>query len=178
MKHKKILTFEEIKKERELAKEMELCGIKQFFIFANGCFDLFHVGHAHMLNTMKSMCNLRSKLVVGINSDKSVRALKGSHRPIIPQEQRAYTVACQEAVDYVFIYDNKTVSKYLKELKPDFWCKGGDYTKQKISNRELNAKGNTVIRFTPFLDNVSTSGIIHKIENKHKALYDDSYING
>ena len=103
MKHKKILTFDAIKKERQLATEMELCGIKQFFIFANGCFDLFHAGHAHMLNNMKSMCSLNSKLVVGVNSDKSVRALKGSQRPIIPQGQRAYIVACQEAVDYVFI---------------------------------------------------------------------------
>tara|TARA_B100000131_G_scaffold238776_1_gene231007 strand:- start:463 stop:996 length:534 start_codon:yes stop_codon:yes gene_type:complete len=175
MRHKKILTFEEIKKERELAKDMELCGIKQFFIFANGCFDLFHAGHAHMLNNMKSMCSLNSKLVVGVNSDKSVRALKGSHRPIIPQEQRAYTVACQEAVDHVFIFNNKTASKYLKELQPDFWCKGGDYNPKKIPTRELNAKGRAIIKLIPLLDNVSTSAIISNIENKHRAIYDHSY---
>ena len=163
MKHKKILTFDAIKKDRQLATEMELCGIKQFFIFANGCFDLFHAGHAHMLNNMKSMCSLNSKVVVGINSDKSVRALKGSQRPIIPQEQRAYIVACQEAVDYVFIYDNKTASKYLKELYPDFWCKGGDYNTKKIPNRELNVRGKAIIKLIPFLDNVSTSDIINKI---------------
>ena len=168
MKHKKILTFDAIKKDRQLAREMEFCGIKQFFIFANGCFDLFHAGHAHMLNNMKSMCSLNSKLVVGVNSDKSVRALKGSQRPIIPQEQRAYIVACQEAVDYVFIFNNKTVSKYLKELQPDFWCKGGDYNTIKIPNRELNARGRALIKPIPFLDNVSTSGIINKIdENIH-----------
>ena len=168
MKHKKIFTFDEIKKDRQLATEMEFCGIKQFFIFANGCFDLFHAGHAHMLNNMKSMCSLNSKVVVGVNSDKSVRALKGSQRPIIPQEQRAYTVACQEAVDYVFIYNNKTVSKYLKELQPDFWCKGGDYNTKKIPNRELNVRGKAIIRLIPFLDNVSTSAIINKIdENIH-----------
>ena len=163
MIHKKILSFEEIKKEREFVRQLESCGIKQFFIFANGCFDLFHAGHAHMLNNMKSMCSLNSKLVVGVNSDKSVRALKGSHRPIIPQEQRAYTVACHEEVDYVFIYKNKTASKYLKELQPDFWCKGGDYNTIKIPNRELNARGRALIRPIPFLDNVSTSGIINKI---------------
>ena len=168
MKHKKILTFDAIKKDRQLATEMELCGIKQFFIFANGCFDLFHAGHAHMLNNMKSMCSLNSKLVVGVNSDKSVRALKGSQRPIIPQEQRAYIVACQEAVDYVFIFNNKTVSKYLKELQPDFWCKGGDYNTIKIPNRELNARGRALIKPIPFLDNVSTSDIISSINEYNK----------
>ena len=167
MRHKKILSFEEIKKEREFVRQLESCGMKQFFIFANGCFDLFHAGHAYMLNNMKSMCSLRSKLVVGINSDSSVRALKGSHRPIIPQKQRAYTVACHEEVDYVFIYKNKTASKYLKELQPDFWCKGGDYNSQNLTGRELKAKGNAMMRFIPLLDNVSTSGIINKIDDIH-----------
>ena len=167
MIHKKILSFEEIKKERQFLKELEACGIKKFFIFANGCFDLFHAGHAYMLNNMKSMCGLHSRLVVGVNSDKSVRALKGSQRPIIPQEQRAYTVACHEEVDYVFIYKNKTASKYLKELQPDFWCKGADYNPQNLTGRELKAKGNAIIRFIPLLDNVSTSAIINKIDDIH-----------
>ena len=113
------------------------------------------------------MCGLHSRLVVGINSDSSVRALKGSQRPIIPQEQRAYTVACHEEVDYVFIYKNKTASKYLKELQPDFWCKGADYNPQNLTGRELKAKGNAIIRFIPLLDNVSTSAIINKIDDIH-----------
>lgn len=164
MKHKKILSFDEIKKERLLFRQMESCGIKHFFIFANGCFDLFHAGHAYMLNNMKSTCSLNSKLVVGINSDRSVRSIKGSHRPIMPHRQRAYTVACHEAVDYVFIYNNKTAIKYLKELQPDFWCKGADYTLETLNKKELKAKGRAKIKFIPFVDNISTTGIIEKID--------------
>jgi D-beta-D-heptose 7-phosphate kinase/D-beta-D-heptose 1-phosphate adenosyltransferase len=164
MKHKKIFTFEEIKKEREQFKQMEMCGLKTFFIFSNGCFDLFHTGHAFLLNSMKEACSNNSRLVVGINSDKSVKALKGDSRPIIPAAQRAYTVACHEAVDYVFIYNTKTVVKHLKELKPDFWCKGGDYDLESLNKRELNARGGSVLRVVPLLDGVSTSNIIKKIK--------------
>jgi D-beta-D-heptose 7-phosphate kinase/D-beta-D-heptose 1-phosphate adenosyltransferase len=113
---------------------------------------------------MKEACSNNSRLVVGINSDKSVKALKGDSRPIIPAAQRAYTVACHEAVDYVFIYNTKTVVKHLKELKPDFWCKGGDYDLESLNKRELNARGGSVLRVVPLLDGVSTSNIIKKIK--------------
>ena len=83
MKHKKIISFEEIKREREFARELEKCGIKKFFIFTNGCYDLFHAGHASLLNTMKDACSLNSKLVVAINGDESVKTLKGEGRPIL-----------------------------------------------------------------------------------------------
>ena len=72
MKHKKIFSFEEIKKERDQFAQMEICGFKNFFIFTNGCFDLFHAGHASLLSAMKNACVLNSKLVVGINGDRSV----------------------------------------------------------------------------------------------------------
>ena len=77
MKHDKIFSFEEIKRERLFAREIEKCGIKKFFIFTNGCFDLFHSGHASLLNAMKNACSLNAKLVVGINSDASVKSIKG-----------------------------------------------------------------------------------------------------
>ena len=116
MKHRKIISFEEIKQERFFARELESCGIKKFFIFTNGCFDLFHAGHASLLNSMKGACSLNSKLVVGINGDKSVKSVKGKDRPIISAKQRPYTVACHEAVDYVFIFNTNTVAKQLREL--------------------------------------------------------------
>ena len=163
MKHTKILSFEEIKKERETARALEPCGLKKFFIFTNGCFDLFHSGHATLLSAMKNACSLNSKLIVGINGDASVKSLKGKDRPILSAKQRAYIVACHESVDYVFIFNTKTVSKHLRELQPDFWCKGGDYDPDSLNKMELKAKGNAVLKVIPFIDNISTSDIINKI---------------
>ena len=158
------MTFDEVKKQRLFARELELMGIKKFFIFTNGCFDLFHAGHASLLNSMKNACSLNSKLVVGINGDASVKSIKGQDRPIISAKQRAYTVACHEAVDYVFIFNTKTVSKQLKELQPDFWCKGGDYDEDSLNKSELKAKGNAILKVIPFIENISTSDIIKKIK--------------
>ena len=166
MKHTKILSFEEIKKEREQFAQMEICGFKKFFIFTNGCFDLFHAGHAGLLSAMKNACSLNSKLVVGINGDNSVKSLKGSDRPIVPAKQRAYIVACHESVDYVFIFNTKTVAKQLKELQPDFWCKGGDYDEDSFNKLELKAKGNAILKVIPFVENISSSIIINKINKK------------
>ena len=164
MNHKKIMPFNDIKRERQFARQLEECGIKKFFIFTNGCFDLFHAGHASLLNGMKSACSLNSKLVVGINGDSSVKSLKGPNRPIMSAKQRAYIVACHEAVDYVFIFNTKTVAKHLKELQPDFWCKGGDYDEKLLNNLEMKAKGNTILKVIPFVENISSSEIIKKIK--------------
>tara|TARA_R100001163_G_scaffold2113_2_gene3312 strand:- start:2730 stop:3236 length:507 start_codon:yes stop_codon:yes gene_type:complete len=166
MKHDKIFSFEEIKRERLFAREIEKCGIKKFFIFTNGCFDLFHSGHASLLNAMKNACSLNSKLVVGINSDASVKSIKGEGRPILSAKQRAYIVACHQAVDYVFIFNTKTVAKQLKELQPDFWCKGGDYDEASLNKSELKAKGNAILKVIPFIDNISSTDIIDKIQNE------------
>ena len=164
MKHKKIISFEQLKREREFSRELEKIGIKKFFIFTNGCFDLFHAGHASLLNAMKNACSLNSKLVVGINGDASVKSLKGEGRPILSAKQRAYTVACHEAVDYVFIFNTKTVSKHLKELQPDFWCKGGDYDENSLNKSELHAKGHAILKVIPFIENISTTDIINKLK--------------
>ena len=164
MKHRKIVTFQEIISERIFSLQLEKMGIKKFFIFTNGCFDLFHAGHASLLNSMKPACSLNSKLVVGINGDKSVKSVKGEDRPIISAKQRAYTVACHEAVDYVFIFNTKTVAKQLRELEPDFWCKGGDYDESSLNKLELKAKGNALLKVIPFIENISTSDIIKKIK--------------
>ena len=150
--------------ERKGLLPYETCGIKKFFIFANGCFDLFHAGHASLLYGMKNACSLNSKLVVGVNSDSSVKSLKGDNRPIIPAKQRAYTIACHEAVDYVFIFNTKTVSKHLKELQPDFWCKGGDYDEDSLNKSEMRAKGPAILKVIPFVENISTTDIINKLK--------------
>ena len=113
---------------------------------------------------MKSACSLNSKLIVAINGDASVKSLKGEGRPILSAKQRAYTVACHEAVDYVFIFNTKTVAKHLKELQPDFWCKGGDYDESSLNKSELKAKGQAILKVIPFIENISTTDIINKLK--------------
>jgi len=113
---------------------------------------------------MKNCCTLNSKLIVGINGDSSVKSLKGEGRPILSAKQRAYTVACHEAVDYVFIFNTKTIAKQLRELQPDFWCKGGDYDESSLNKSELKAKGSAILKVIPFVEEISTTKIIDKIK--------------
>ena len=165
MKHKKIITYKELLQERKMARDIEAFGIKKFFIFTNGCFDLFHAGHASLLSSMKNACSLNSKLIVGVNGDASVKSLKGESRPIMSAKQRAYTVACHESVDWVFIFNTKTVAKQLKEMQFDFWCKGGDYSEESLNKSEVKAKGDTILKFIPFVENISSTAIINIIKN-------------
>jgi D-glycero-beta-D-manno-heptose 1-phosphate adenylyltransferase len=101
--------------------------------FANGAFDLLHVGHIRYLEGAKREAD---RLVVAINSDKSVRGLKGSSRPILPEADRAELVDALRAVDYVVIFDEPTVTPLLELLKPDVHCKGTDYTVDTVPERE------------------------------------------
>jgi rfaE bifunctional protein nucleotidyltransferase chain/domain len=101
--------------------------------FANGAFDLLHVGHIRYLGGAKREAD---RLVVAINGDASVRALKGPTRPVLPESDRAELVAALRAVDYVVIFDEPTVAPLLELLKPDVHCKGTDYTLDTVPERE------------------------------------------
>lgn len=103
-------------------------------VFANGCFDLLHVGHVRYLEGARRQGDV---LVVGVNSDRSVRQLKGNGRPVLPEEARAELLAAMEAVDYVVIFDNQTAENILRDLKPDVHCKGTDYTEATVPEREV-----------------------------------------
>lgn len=101
--------------------------------FANGAFDLLHVGHVRYLEGAKREGD---RLVVAINSDASVRGLKGPNRPVLPESDRAELVAALRAVDYVVIFDEPTVTPLLELLKPDVHCKGTDYTVDTVPERD------------------------------------------
>jgi D-glycero-beta-D-manno-heptose 1-phosphate adenylyltransferase len=101
--------------------------------FANGCFDLLHVGHVRYLEASKREAD---RLVVAINDDHSVRALKGAERPVLPEADRAELVAALRAVDYVVIFPEATVTPLLERLTPDVHCKGTDYTVETVPERE------------------------------------------
>jgi len=103
-------------------------------VFANGCFDILHVGHVRYLEGAKRAGDV---LVVGVNSDRAVAALKGKGRPILPEAGRAEMVAAIESVDYVAIFDELTAAEILRDLLPDVHCKGTDYTEQTVPEREI-----------------------------------------
>lgn len=101
---------------------------------ANGCFDLFHVGHIRYLSGAKQLADF---LIVGINSDEQVRKLKGVNRPFMPENERAEIVSSLRCVDFVTIFDEPTVTELLRALKPDFHAKGTDYTVDSVPEREI-----------------------------------------
>jgi rfaE bifunctional protein nucleotidyltransferase chain/domain len=102
--------------------------------FANGCFDLLHVGHVRYLEGARAEAD---RLVVAVNSDASVRALKGPGQPILPESARAELVAALRAVDYVVIFPDRTVERLLTLLRPDVHCKGTDYTVDTVPERDV-----------------------------------------
>lgn len=129
-------------------------------VFTNGCFDILHYGHAKYLEAAKAKGDV---LVVALNSDSSVRVLKGKCRPVVSQNYRAKLVAALEAVDYVVIFSQGTPLKIIKELKPDVLVKGGDWKEKDIVGADLvKSRGGRVysIKFVPGL---STTNIIKKI---------------
>src|SRR3954464_10455541 len=103
-------------------------------VFANGCFDLLHVGHVRYLEAARSLGDI---LVVGINSDEQVRRLKGEGRPYVPERERAEVIASLRAVDYVTIFHEPTVAELLLALRPDIHAKGTDYTEDSVPERDV-----------------------------------------
>lgn len=136
-------------------------------VLTNGCFDLFHYGHASALDSIKERVGDDALLIVAVNSDKSVKRIKGDSRPIYNQEQRAYLVACHQAVDVVFIFDDDNIATYIKMISPDFWFKSEDYNLNSLNVLEklAIAECGGQVLFTPLVNDVSTSIFIEKIKN-------------
>lgn len=132
-------------------------------VFTNGCFDLMHIGHTRYLQAAREMGNV---LVVGINSDASVRSLKkGSGRPIVPDAQRAEVVAALACVDYVVLFPEPDPGALIAALQPDVLVKGGDWPPEQIIGREtVEAHGGTV-QTVPLVPGVSTSALVEQIRN-------------
>jgi len=128
--------------------------------FTNGCFDLIHVGHIKYLRAAKKFADI---LIVAINSDKSVKSLKGNKRPLFPQNERAEILSAFEFVDYVVIFDELDPEKTISTLLPDVLVKGGDYKINEIIGRDtVTSHGGKVITI-PEIEGKSTSDIIKKI---------------
>lgn len=133
-------------------------------VLANGCFDILHVGHLRYLQEARQLGDI---LVVAINSDASVREIKGRGRPILTQEERIALVSALRCVDYVVVFDEPDVSRVLAELQPAVHAKGTDYTEQTVPEREQVAAYGGAVRITGDPKNHSTQDIIQRILGKH-----------
>jgi rfaE bifunctional protein nucleotidyltransferase chain/domain len=151
----KILSLEKMLGERQ---RLRAAGAR--LVFTNGVFDLLHVGHVRYLAHART---LGDALVVAINSDRSVRELKGPDRPVFDQAERAEILAALKAVDYVVVFDDISPRKLIATLLPDVLVKGGDYQLDQIHGREeVEAAGGKVISL-PFVEGASTTALIGRM---------------
>jgi len=132
-------------------------------VFTNGCFDLLHTGHISLLQQAAEQGEI---LVVGLNSDASVRRLKGPDRPLLPEGERALLLASLRTVDYVVLFDEDTPLRLIQALRPDVLVKGEDYTPDQIVGREvLESYGGRVVR-VPLVPNLSSTRLIERLRGR------------
>jgi rfaE bifunctional protein nucleotidyltransferase chain/domain len=131
-------------------------------VFTNGCFDLLHPGHISYLLAARS---LGDALVVGLNSDASVRRLKGPSRPVVPEKDRAVVLEALESVDAVVVFGEDTPIRLMRELEPTVYVKGGDYRIEDLPEAEVAREFGAEVRIIPFEPGYSTSALIEKIKS-------------
>jgi len=148
-----IKSFDEIKVQVERLKKL---GKK--IVFTNGCFDILHRGHVSYLDTAKSYGDV---LILGLNSDESVKKLKGEERPINSEEDRAFILSALESVDFVTIFSEETPYELIKMVEPDVLVKGGDYEGKEVVGSDIAAE----VKLVQFIDGRSTTKTIHKIQS-------------
>jgi rfaE bifunctional protein nucleotidyltransferase chain/domain len=134
-------------------------------VFTNGCFDLLHIGHIRYLEEAKALGDV---LVVGVNSDTSVRRLKGPKRPILPEEERAEILSGLGCVDYVTLFDEIDPLKLITSLHPDVLVKGGDWAKEQIVGREVVERSGGEVVIIPIVGKASTSNLIETILKRYE----------
>lgn len=135
-------------------------------VFTNGCFDVLHVGHARCLAEARALGDV---LVVGLNSDRSVRALKGQYRPIVPEDERAEMLAHLACVDYVCIFDEDHPDALIEVVRPDVHAKGGDYNEEDLPEAPVVRKYGGRIAIMPLVVGKSTTNIILTVMERYKA---------
>jgi D-beta-D-heptose 7-phosphate kinase / D-beta-D-heptose 1-phosphate adenosyltransferase len=135
-------------------------------VFTNGCFDLLHGGHIELLQKSKALGDI---LVIGLNSDSSVRSLKGENRPIQPQAERAKVLAALKYVDYIILFDEKTPENLIRGIRPDILVKGDDYKITEVVGREIVEGYGARVELIPIVKGHSTTGSIEKILQSHRA---------
>lgn len=132
--------------------------------FTNGCFDIIHVGHVRILAKIKEHCDI---LVVALNSDSSIKRIKGANRPIIPLIERTEVIAAFESVDFVTYFDEDTPNNLIEKIQPQVLAKGGDWTIEHIVGRDIILKSGGKVLSMDYIKNASTTNIIEKIIQLH-----------
>jgi D-beta-D-heptose 7-phosphate kinase/D-beta-D-heptose 1-phosphate adenosyltransferase len=161
----KIVDLEQLRRLREDARSE---GRK--FVLTNGCFDILHRGHVELLGAARS---LGDQLAVAVNSDDSVRRLKGRRRPIVGERDRAAVLAALESVDFVVIFDEDTPQRLISALLPDVLVKGADYAADEIVGKdEVEASGGEVVRI-PLVGGYSTEKLMKEIAGRYGEASDD-----
>ncbi len=145
-------TLEQLKKERKT------------IAFTNGCFDILHAGHVSYLEKAKNFADI---LIVGLNSDNSIKRLKGAKRPINSERDRAIILCGLSCVDYVVIFEEDTPIKLIKTIKPDILIKGADWKEKAVAGCDFIKSYGGKCQFIDLLDNHSTTNIIEKILNEY-----------
>lgn len=133
----------------------------QKIVFTNGCFDVLHFGHVHYLLQAKKLGDI---LVIGLNSDDSVRRLKGPRRPINGENERALVLAALVCVDYVTLFEEDTPEELIKVVRPDVLVKGGDYTLDNIVGADFVTQNGGTVTTIPFVEGFSSTRIIEKLK--------------
>ncbi|MBR2430002.1 D-glycero-beta-D-manno-heptose 1-phosphate adenylyltransferase [bacterium] len=133
------------------------------FVATNGCFDILHVGHVRYLKKTKDKADY---LIVMLNSDQSVKSIKGDDRPINNENDRAELLSSLSCVDYVVLFEEKSPAKLLEKIKPEIYTKGADYTLETLPERDVVLKNNIKVEFIEFIEGKSTTNIINKINEK------------
>ena len=151
----KVVSIDELREERERLRAQG-----KRLVFTNGCFDILHVGHVRYLAQARA---LGDALVVAINSDRSVRELKGAGRPVMNEDERAELLAALSSVDYVTVFDEASPRSLIKEVLPDVLVKGGDYQLDEIHGREEVERAGGRVLSLPFIEGASTSSIIERV---------------
>ncbi len=133
-------------------------------VFTNGCFDILHRGHVSYLNEAKSLGDI---LVIGINTDKSVKRLKGEDRPVNSEADRAFMLLNLKAVDYVFYFEeNDNPYELIKKIQPDILVKGGDWPVEQIIGHDIVLSNGGEVKSLRFEDGYSTTGLINKVQGR------------
>ena len=160
MENKKIYNFTTDKKE--ISELIDILWKDHSVVFTNGCFDLIHADHIHIINKSKKLGDI---LIVGMNSDKSVKLLKGSNRPIVNESDRAFILLSLASVDYLIIFDEYSVAELIEFIKPDIITKGSDYKVEQLESvgGKFMVENGKRVKLIPIRGSVSTSDLISKI---------------
>lgn len=139
---------------------------KERIVFTNGCFDVLHVGHCRYLKLARERGDV---LVVGLNSDASVRRLKGNTRPVVPCDERRELLLALKPVDYVCVFEEDTPKELIEKVRPDVLVKGGDWPVEKIVGHELVQSYGGTVESLPYIEGSSTTDVIERIRTALKT---------